>query len=163
MNACRLDIDETYCWGCKTCEVACKQEHRAPEGVKLITVHEDGPRAVDGRLTFVFRVARCRHCEDPACLPACPVEAITRRAADGIVVLASARCTGCRACIDACPFAAIAFDAQNDVALKCNLCYQRVDQGLLPACADNVCPGHCIRFTGPDGVTDRPVGLRAGS
>ena len=140
-----LIIDEELCWGCKTCEVACKQEEGAPDGVKLITVLEDGPKMVNGKLDFVYRVNVCRHCDEPDCAAACPEEAITKRG-DGIVILDVNKCTGCQLCIDACPYDAIAFDAEKGVAWKCNLCYQRVDKGLLPACADNVCLAHCIYF-----------------
>ena len=140
-----LIIDEELCWGCKTCEVACKQEEGAPDGVKLITVLEDGPKMVNGKLDFVYRVNVCRHCDEPDCVEACPEDAITKRG-DGIVILDVNTCTGCQLCIDACPYDAIAFDAEKGVAWKCNLCYQRVDKGLLPACADNVCLAHCIYF-----------------
>jgi Fe-S-cluster-containing dehydrogenase component len=44
----------------------------------------------------------------------------------------------------------IAFDDDRSVAQKCNLCHHRVDQGLIPACADNVCPAHCIDFRNGD-------------
>ena len=141
----RLEIEEEKCWGCKTCEVACKQENGAPDGVRLIRIEEDGPRQVDGRWHFVFRANRCRHCDAPPCADACPVSAIAKRD-DGIVVLDRAECVGCRACLEACPFHAVDFDEAADVAAKCNLCHHRVDQGLLPACADNVCLAHCIRL-----------------
>lgn len=140
-----LMIDHDLCWGCKTCEVACKQENRAPDGVKLVAVAEDGPREIDGRLTFRFRVNLCRHCDEPPCGDACPEEAIEKRA-DGIVVLDVDACSGCQACIPACTYDAIGFDAQEGVARKCNLCHHRVDEGLVPACADNVCLAHCIHF-----------------
>jgi Fe-S-cluster-containing dehydrogenase component len=55
-------------------------------------------------------------------------------------------CSGCRACIDECPYDAITFDDDKDIAQKCNLCHHRVDHGLIPACADNVCLAHCIHF-----------------
>jgi Fe-S-cluster-containing dehydrogenase component len=155
-----LAIGEDFCWGCRTCEVACKQEHRAPDGVRLIRVLEDGPREVDGRLDFRYRVAVCRHCEDPPCAAACPAEAITVRP-DAIVVLEDAACTGCEACRPACPYEAIAFDEARGRAIKCNLCHHRVDQGLVPACADNVCPGHCMRFGSPEEIRAQPMGLRA--
>ena len=40
-----LKVDDQHCWGCKACEVACKQEHRAPTGVKLVKVEEARPEA----------------------------------------------------------------------------------------------------------------------
>ena len=40
----------------------------------------------------------------------------------------------------------MAFDPGRNTARKCNLCHHRVDKGLIPACADNVCLGHCIYF-----------------
>jgi Fe-S-cluster-containing dehydrogenase component len=138
-----LAIEAEKCWGCKTCEVACKQEHRTPDGVKLIRIDEEGPRQDDGRWHFLFRARRCLHCDEPACVDACPVGAIVKRE-DGIVVLNRGDCTGCRACIDACPYDAIDFDDTAGVAVKCNLCHHRIDAGLLPACADNICLAHCI-------------------
>lgn len=141
----RLEVDEDKCWGCKTCETACKQENRAPAGVHLVRVWEDGPRRVEGKWHFVFRVRRCLHCGEPACVAACPAGAIEKRG-DGVVVLDGSACSGCRACVEACPYDAVAFDEQAGAAAKCNLCHHRVDQGLLPACADNVCLAHCIHF-----------------
>ena len=146
-----LVIDNESCWGCKTCEVACKQENLAADGIKLITVSEDGPRLMNARLDFVFQVNMCRHCDDPPCAEACLEKAITKRE-DGIVVMEYERCTGCRSCIEACPYDAIAFDWQKNITQKCNLCYQRVDKGLLPACADNVCLAHCIYFGDPEEI-----------
>ena len=140
-----LIIDHEACWGCKTCEAACKQECETPEGVNLIYVTEDGPRIVEGEPHFVYHVNVCRHCDDPPCAEACPEEAITKRE-DGIVVMNDDRCTGCQECIDACPYDAIGFDHEKVIALKCNLCHHRVDHGLIPACADNVCLAHCIHL-----------------
>ena len=159
MTRLALEIGEEFCWGCRTCELACKQEHRAPVGVRLIRVHEDGPREIDGRLEFSYRVGVCRHCTDPPCAAACPAEAISARP-DGIVVLEAEACTGCEACLPACPYGAIAFDAAQGKARKCNLCHHRVDRGLVPACADNVCPGHCIRFGSPEEIRAMPMGER---
>jgi Fe-S-cluster-containing dehydrogenase component len=145
MKSFALRIDDDLCWGCKTCEAACKQENQAPDGVKLIRVEEEGPALVDGKWLFLFRPSRCRHCGSPPCADACPVGAIVRRP-DGIVVLEEGECTGCGSCIEACPYDAIAFDEAQNVAKKCNLCHHRVDEGLLPACADNVCLAHCIHL-----------------
>ena len=154
-----LVIEEEYCWGCKTCEVACKQENSSPDGIKLITIWEDGPRMMDNKLNVVFRARVCRHCDDPACLMACPEGAIIKRA-DGIVVLDQSVCSGCQTCQEVCPYEAIDFDPEKSVASKCNLCYHRVDQGLLPACADNVCLGHCILFGEPETIAQMKPGIR---
>jgi Fe-S-cluster-containing dehydrogenase component len=154
-----LVIDHESCWGCKTCEVACKQEFNVPDGVKLISVSDDGPKVVDGKSDFVFRVGVCRHCDEPPCIDACPEEAITKRD-DGIVVMEYEKCTGCQSCIEACPYDAIDFDDEEGIAQKCNLCHHRVDQGLIPACADNVCLAHCIYFGDPEEIKQQTKRLR---
>jgi Fe-S-cluster-containing dehydrogenase component len=145
MRSYALIVAHESCWGCKTCEVACKQENQTADGVKLISVAEDGPNVIDGHFNFVYRVNRCRHCDVPPCVNACPEEAIGKRP-DGIVVMDYDRCSGCQSCMEACPYDAIDFDRHKGIAQKCNLCHHRVDHGLIPACADNVCPAHCIYF-----------------
>jgi Fe-S-cluster-containing dehydrogenase component len=155
MSNFRLAVDDASCWGCRTCEVACKQENHAPDGIQLISVTEAGPRATEGRPAFSYRVNLCRHCDDPPCVVACPVEAIIRRE-DGLVLLQTEDCTGCSLCLAACPYQAIVFDEREGRVFKCNLCAHRVDQGLIPACADNVCEAHCIYF-GPKDRLERMV------
>lgn len=145
MKSLVLKVEEEKCWGCKACEVACKQENRAPDGAKLIRIVEEGPFQEGDRWHFVFRANRCRHCEEPPCVAACPVDAIAKRG-DSVVVLERNKCVGCRACLPSCPFDAIVFDEAARVATKCNLCHHRLDHGLLPACADNVCLAHCIEL-----------------
>ena len=140
-----LVIDDELCWGCKTCEVACKQEHQTPEGIKLISVSENSRSSTGDKSHGIFEVIRCYHCDAPPCVDVCPEEAIYKRE-DGIVVLDSEQCTGCASCMDSCPYGAIAFDDGTGTALKCNLCYNRLDNGLYPACADNVCLAHCIHL-----------------
>ena len=145
MRRLSLIIEDEKCWGCKTCEVVCKQEINVPDGVKLIAVEEEGPEMIGNQPFFQYRLAVCRHCDDPACADVCS-EAAIRKRDDGIVVLDQACCSGCQSCIDACPYDAIDFDTENRVAYKCNLCSHRVDRGLMPACADNICLAHCIYF-----------------
>ena len=140
-----LKFDDKHCWGCKACEVACKQEHRAPTGVKLIRVGEARPGRTNGRADSRFIVNLCRHCEKPLCVAACPLRAIRKRD-DGIVFLDRDRCTGCGTCAKACPFSAVAMGGPGEPAWKCNMCLHRVENGLIPSCADNVCLAHCVYF-----------------
>jgi len=65
-----LVIDHEACWGCKTCEVACKQENNSADGIKLISVSEKGPEMVDDTLDLVFHLTVCTHCDDPPCADA---------------------------------------------------------------------------------------------
>ena len=150
-----LVIDHNSCWGCRTCEVACKQELPVADGIALISLSEEGPGVAGDTHDFVFHVTVCRHCDAPPCVDACPEGAIVKRE-DGIVVMDYETCSGCGSCLEACPYHAIAFDAEKKLAQKCNLCHHRVDKYLIPACADNVCPAHCIHF-GPVDEANKKV------
>ena len=154
MKPYKLVIDHEACWGCRTCEVACKHELSVPSGVQLIYISENSLDDANGLPQFSYQVNLCVHCDDPPCLDVCPEEAITKRE-DGIVVLDHSQCSGCQACLDACPYDAITFDQETQVAHKCNLCHNRVDNGLVPACADNVCLAHCIYFGDPQTVAEQ--------
>lgn len=161
MSHLALVIDHEACWGCYACEVACKQENGAGPGVRLIRVIEEAVRDRGGRPFFSFNVNACRHaqCEGTPCVEVCPTDAITLRE-DGIVVMDADGCTGCNLCPQACPYDAIAIDERASVTRKCNLCHHRVDHGLIPACADNVCLAHCIYFGDPREIEPRIEQMR---
>ncbi|MBU2498570.1 MAG: FAD-dependent oxidoreductase, partial [Proteobacteria bacterium] len=87
---------------------ACKQEYNPPpfgafdpsngrDAVKFLSVWEDGPKVVDGKLDLMWRVNVCKHCKDPVCARACPEDAITRDQETGIVLLDKEKCNGCNA------------------------------------------------------------------
>ena len=154
MKPYELVIDHEACWGCRTCEVACKQEFDTATGVQLIYISEHSQDDDRGLPQFSYKVNLCRHCEDAPCVDGCPESAIHQRE-DGIVILDDGQCSGCQACLSACPYDAIAFDEKNQVARKCNLCHNRVDHGLVPACADNVCLAHCIYFGDQQTVSEQ--------
>jgi Fe-S-cluster-containing dehydrogenase component len=139
-----LIVDTRDCFGCTACEVACKQEHNLPVGPRLIRVYTDGPCEIEGRLQLRYEVAHCIHCSYPPCKDVCPVDAISKRE-DGIVLIDEELCIGCKDCIDACPLGVMHFNEEKEVAQKCDLCVDRIDQGLNPACVD-ACPGYCIYF-----------------
>ena len=139
-----LMIDLERCIGCKSCEVACKQEHGLGPGEyrnRVIWLGDPDRPALD------FLTVACQHCERPACLRACPVnpKAITKDAVTGVVSVSEDRCTGCGECIVACPYGAMGYDAQDHHSVKCDLCADRRSAGLTTACA-SVCPGHAITF-----------------
>lgn len=103
-------IDTRRCVGCRACVAACKMENKTPPGITYMAVME---RPVPGdpydRPRFLARP--CNHCENPACVPACPVKAVSKRTQDGIVVVDYDRCKGYQRCVKACPYGALYFDS----------------------------------------------------
>ena len=97
MNKYALFIDDYACWGCKACEVACKQENRQPDGINYLKVTEDGPKRVKGKLDFTFRLNVCKQCDAPPCVRACPEDAFTKDPKTGVVLYDRDKCTGCSA------------------------------------------------------------------
>jgi len=102
--------------------------------------------------TVSFTSTACFHCADPACMPACPVEAITKDAESGIVLIEQDTCIGCKYCMAACPYGAPQFNAATGKVEKCTYCIERYSDGLGPACA-RTCVGGAIRA-----VTDEDWG-----
>ncbi len=102
-------IDLRKCTGCNGCNVACITENKLPPGVTyrpvMTETHGTYPNVAR---RFVPRP--CMQCEDPPCVPVCPVHATWKRA-DGIVVIDYDQCIGCRYCITACPYSARSFDS----------------------------------------------------
>jgi nitrate reductase beta subunit len=106
--------------------------------------------------THYFYLPRlCNHCTKPACLAACPKNAIYKRAEDGVVLIDQDRCEGYRRCVSACPYKKIYYNAAKKKSQKCIFCYPRIelDDGpdRLQPPRENFCFNQCvgrIRFAG---------------
>ncbi len=112
-----------------------------------------GPDVKNPHYFYLPRI--CNHCTHPACLAACPRNAIYKREEDGIVLIDQERCRGYRHCIKACPYKKIYFNAVTGTSQKCILCYPRLESGRPPACMQQ-CPGR-LRFVGLLDDPDSPV------
>jgi formate dehydrogenase iron-sulfur subunit len=181
--------DTTVCIGCKACEVACKQWNDLPADgsefkkggsydhtgelsastwrhVRFVELLEpldrgadvDVAQAVADMDRWIFMSDVCKHCTNAGCLDACPTGALIRTEFQTVLLQADV-CNGCGYCIPACPFGVVDRDHLDGRAGKCTLCYDRLEDGLEPACA-KACPTDSIQF-GPYeelvGVAERRV------
>lgn len=124
------------CVGCKACQMACKNEYGLEPEVNWRRVYPF--REDPGNPMRVFLSVACNHCEHPECMRVCPVGAYSKRE-DGIVVQNHDKCIGCRLCTMACPYGATRYSPKHRKASKCELCKDRLDAGLKPACVQ-ACP-----------------------
>lgn len=102
-------IDTRKCVGCHACTISCVAENKLPPGVvyRPVLDHEVGTYP---NVTRKFMPRPCLQCDEPPCVPVCPVGATFKRA-DGVVAIDYNQCIGCRYCIVACPYGARTFDA----------------------------------------------------
>ncbi len=135
-------IDQTRCMGCFACVVACKDWHDVPAGPASWMRVKSIEKGKYPDLFAAFLPMPCYHCLKPACITACPVNAITKRE-DGIVTVDREACLGkdsCGVCLEACPYQAPQFGAEENAKMqKCDLCVERWAEGGKPICV-NGCP-----------------------
>jgi len=101
-------IDTRKCTGCTACTIGCAFENKLPPGVVYRPV-VDTEIGTYPNVTRRFLPRPCMQCENPPCVPVCPVNATFKRP-DGIVEIDYDACIGCRYCITACPYQARTFD-----------------------------------------------------
>jgi formate dehydrogenase iron-sulfur subunit len=158
--------DTSVCIGCKACEVACKEWNNVPEdGLHFTGESYDNTSGLsantwrhvafieqqlapsgsdDDGFRWLMASDVCKHCTEAACLDVCPTGALFRTEF-GTVVVQEDICNGCGYCVPACPFGVIDRRERDGRAAKCTLCYDRLTDGLEPACA-KACPTQSIQF-----------------
>lgn len=135
------------CAQCFACEVACKSAHN-----NRPCVQEEpgscGPRfrqvvelkSEEASTPIQYVSMACMHCGDAACMAVCPAHAIYRDPEFGAVLVDHKKCLGCRYCSWACEFGAPQFD-RDGLMTKCDMCIDRLREGLEPACVETCCGG----------------------
>jgi anaerobic dimethyl sulfoxide reductase subunit B len=132
------------CIQCHGCETACKSWRAVETGVALRKVGNVWLGAYPNVRSEPVMIA-CTHCEDPACVEACPTGAIEKRKEDGVVVVNQDACTGCRSCFDACPIHAPQFVSDGTMQI-CDLCLDHIDfDSEAPPCVVT-CPTRALQF-----------------
>lgn len=161
-------VDLSLCIGCRKCEQACNEVNQLPaperpfddptvlerkrrpddKAFTVINRHYAGRRDDKNQPLPTFVKTQCMHCQDPACVSACIVGALTKKP-NGAVHYDEGKCIGCRYCMVACPFQIPAYEYSDPLTprvRKCTFCFERISQtGGKPGCA-LACPVEAITF-----------------
>jgi formate dehydrogenase iron-sulfur subunit len=168
--------DTSVCIGCKACEVACKEWNHIPSGGRgllgmsydntgglgastwrhVAFIEQQKPVAGGGDMRWLMSSDVCKHCTTAACLDVCPTGSLFRTEF-GTVVVQEDICNGCGYCVPACPYGVIDRREEDGRAWKCTMCYDRIGDGLEPACA-KACPTDSIQFGPLDELRERAAG-----
>ena len=145
-------LQQGYCAGCFTCQIACKDKNDLEVGQRFRRVREyEGggfARTERGLIHNVYAYwlsMSCNHCEDPVCVKNCPTGAMQKRPEDGIVFVDQARCIGCRYCQMSCPYGAPQYNPKIGKMGKCDFCQDLLARGGQPACVE-ACPMRVLTF-----------------
>ncbi|MEA3438434.1 MAG: 4Fe-4S dicluster domain-containing protein [Thermodesulfobacteriota bacterium] len=168
-----LLVDIGKCQGCISCMLACSLVHEGVQNPSLsrIQILQNSFEKFPDDLT----IEQCRQCEKPACVEACPEDALAANVEFGNVrMVDKEKCTGCGSCFEACPYTPTRLTVMEDEAFnrelkgrKCDLCasapYHWHKKGGGPdgkqACVE-VCPVGAIAFTRKLPVQDGDQGYK---
>ena len=118
-----LLVDMKKCQGCLSCMLACSLVHDGIESLSLsrIQVQQNS----FGKWPNDLALIQCRQCVEPACVIACPVDALKSDPAfGGVTTVDIEKCIGCKSCVDACPYtpSRIIWNFEKGHSQKCDLC-----------------------------------------
>jgi carbon-monoxide dehydrogenase iron sulfur subunit len=149
-------VEIEKCMSCHSCELACATAHsESKDLIKAIREkNKPFPNIILEKIEEMVLPIHCRHCEDAPCVTVCPSGAISRPAEDSPVILDSSKCIGCHACILVCPFGVIKRGPDGKSLIKCDLCFERLNEGGEPACVE-ACITGAIKFIEIEELTAR--------
>lgn len=132
------------CIGCHACEAACSEKNDNPPHLAFRSVgYVEGGSYPDFKRLNISMA--CNHCDDPVCLKGCPTKAYTKHTEYGAVLQDPETCFGCGYCTWVCPYNAPQLDPVKGQVSKCNMCVDRLEVGLKPACVA-ACVGNALDF-----------------
>ncbi|MBV1876815.1 MAG: dimethyl sulfoxide reductase anchor subunit [Pseudomonadales bacterium] len=141
------------CIGCHACESACAEKNDTPSHLAFRSVGYVEGGSYPDYLRLNISMA-CNHCDDPVCLKGCPTGAYTKLAEYGAVLQDPDTCFGCGYCTWVCPYNAPQLDPVKGEVSKCNMCVDRLEVGLKPACV-SACLGNALDFGVIENVPDK--------
>jgi len=147
------------CIGCHACESACSEKNDVPIHLAYRSVGfvEGGTYPAYQRLNISMA---CNHCDDPVCLIGCPTRAYTKFAEYGAVIQDPDICFGCGYCTWVCPYNAPQLDPVKGEVSKCNMCVDRLEVNLKPACVA-ACLGNALDFGVIENIPENRIQAKA--
>tara|TARA_R110001599_G_scaffold103352_5_gene262912 strand:- start:32996 stop:34846 length:1851 start_codon:yes stop_codon:yes gene_type:complete len=140
------------CIGCHACEAACSEKNDNPAHISFRSVgYVEGGTYPDFKRMNISMA--CNHCDDPVCLKGCPTRAYTKHVEYGAVLQDPETCFGCGYCTWVCPYNAPQLDPIKGQVSKCNMCVDRLEVNLKPACV-SACLGNALNFGVVDDLPD---------
>ena len=154
-------VDTAKCTACRGCQVACKQWKNLPaektinrgtnenpadlsfNTYKVVRMREE---IVDGKLKWLFFPEQCRHCVEPPCagMADSPAAIFKDEATGAVIFTAKTKGLKAKEIIESCPYN-IPRKGKDGTLAKCDMCFDRVQNGLLPACV-KTCPTGAMNF-----------------
>lgn len=153
MNRGLVKVHAERCVACKRCVMNCAIAHSASKNLfeAILEVPAPRPRVKLHQVKGKSVPTECRHCEAAACVLACPTGAMHKSAQGGPVLVDNQLCIGCRNCVLACPYGVPEAYLRGEQITKCDLCIDRLEAGLIPACVE-ACPTQCLEWV-PEPLT----------
>ena len=99
-------VDLAKCQNALACQRSCNKHHFVTGDNAWLKVYkmQETPDT-----SPYWMPSLCMHCDKPACVTVCPVDATFKRE-DGLVLIDNERCVGCRFCMAACPYSTRVFN-----------------------------------------------------
>lgn len=163
-------IDLTRCTACRGCQIACKQWHKLPaEETRNWGSHQNPADlsfvtyklvrftevVVQGKVDWLFFPEQCRHCTEPPCLGQAELDderAVIMDELTGAVIFTEfTKLVDAEGVREACPYDIPRLDPESGLLSKCDMCLDRVHNGLKPACVLS-CPTGAMSFGEEDEI-----------
>ena len=168
-------VDTSKCTACRGCQVACKQwnrlagtktlqrgNHQNPSDLSFSTfkVVRFNEVELEGNPSWYFFPDQCRHCMEPPCLSTAESlgsKAITKDEGTGAVIYnpkVKVKAADFKTIRESCPYDIPRMDQKTGGMAKCTMCFDRIKEGMLPACV-KTCPTGAMNFGDRDAMVDK--------
>jgi len=150
-----IAIDIARCTGCFNCFLACKDEYVGndylPTSIAQPEVEhnwmsiKEVEQGTGTKVKVNYIPLTCMHCDNPPCATVAPEGAVYKRD-DGVVIIDPVKAKGCKEIVNACPYGVVTWNEEQQLAQKCTMCVQMLDNGEKTVRCVEACPTQAMVF-----------------